>query len=292
MNEKLFSVLPMTQRFTMQGGETYTGSITVVNPMTATEDFAYLVTVTPYNVIGTNYAADLTTRNLFTEIADWITIENPTGIIHPNENVQVNYTITVPENVHGGGQYATLLVSSDPSVVTTKADAATVNNVYQLASVIYADIGGEITREGSVITNEIPGFSANPSITLAATIENKGNVHQDAITRVNITNAFTGELIFPEDESESSEFSDLIMPESTRYVTHEISDLPMVGLFNVQQTIYFNDIPYTAESQLFICPFWLLFVIFFVFSFTIIGTITGILHHRRKRKSLPPKSPQ
>lgn len=55
--ENAFTILPMSQNFTLVPGETYTGSITVVNPVNSTSDFAYSVSVSPYNVIGEDYQA-------------------------------------------------------------------------------------------------------------------------------------------------------------------------------------------------------------------------------------------
>ena len=295
--EKLFSVLPMSQRLSLESGETYTGTITVANPAKATEDFSYLVTVTPYSVIGSSYEADLTTQNIYTDLAKWITIENPRGTIKPNETAEVKYTVRVPEGIHGGGQYATIMVSSDPDVEA--AEGISVTNLFQLASVIYADVSGEIKREGEVTTNEIPDVVFGGPLTLGATIVNSGNIHQDAIFNIEVTNAWTGEVIASydsdaeeteatgDDDSEvatsNGEFAEIVMPETTRYVTHEIEGLPLVGVVKVNQTVYFNDTPYTAEKELLVCPVWLIFIIFFVLASAIIGIITGVRRRRKKR---------
>lgn len=291
--ERLFSVLPMSQRVSLEGGEVYHGSIKISNPAKSVADFNYLVTVTPYSVVGNNYEADLTTQNLYTDLANWITLENPTGTISPNEVATINFTITVPEEVHGGGQYATIMVSSDPEVEA--AEGIQVANRFQLASIIYADVSGEIRRDGEVTTNEIPDFSFGAPLTLGATIENRGNMHQDAYFDITVTNSLTGEVISvqeaededaatrDEDATSSAVFKELIMPESTRYTTHEIDNLPLVGVVRVNQTIYFNDVPYTAEKELLICPGWLIFIIFFAVASIIIGVIAGLRHRRKKR---------
>ena len=299
--ERLFSVLPMSQRFSLEGGEVYHGSIKISNPAKSAGDFSYLVTVTPYSVVGNNYEADLTTQNLYTDLANWITLENPTGTISPNEVATINFTITVPEEVHGGGQYATIMVSSDPAV--EEVEGIQVANRFQLASIIYADVSGEIKRDGEVTTNEIPEFSFGAPLTLGATIENRGNMHQDAYFKIIVTNAMTGEVIIDQEGSKESSvvssedgggdeeavsaiYKELIMPESTRYTTHEINNLPLVGVVKVNQTVYFNDVPYTAEKELLICPAWLIFIAFFILAAVIIGVVTGIRHRRKKKSRL------
>ena len=79
MDINAFTVLPMSQRFVLDPGETYTGKITIVNPADATEDFSYKVGVSPYGVVGENYEADLTTDSDYSAIAKWIEIAEPTG---------------------------------------------------------------------------------------------------------------------------------------------------------------------------------------------------------------------
>ena len=84
-----FTLLPMSQRFLLMPGKVTEGSIKIVNPADATEDFSYKVTVTPYGVVGEDYKADLETDSTRTAIAKWIEIEEPTGKIKPNESKEV-----------------------------------------------------------------------------------------------------------------------------------------------------------------------------------------------------------
>ena len=71
--ENAFTLLPMSQNFSLEPGGTYTGSITIVNPVNSTSDFAYSVSVSPYNVIGEDYQADISNVSTFSEITNWIT---------------------------------------------------------------------------------------------------------------------------------------------------------------------------------------------------------------------------
>ena len=66
--ESGFTVTPMGQDFQLVPGETYEGSITVANPSSAKEDFNYKVEVTPYSVVGAEYAADLATVSNYSTI--------------------------------------------------------------------------------------------------------------------------------------------------------------------------------------------------------------------------------
>lgn len=277
-----FTVLPMSQRFSLVAGGTYEGSVTVANPVDAESDFSFTVTATPYNVVGDNYEADLANITTHSQIANWITIENPSGTLKPNEHTTVKYTIHVPENVPSGGQYATILVSQDNSAQST-GEGFSVATTLQLASVIYGDISGSLVREGTVIENNVPGFSFDPSIALTAIVKNDGNTHSDAIFNITITNKFTGEEIV--NESRGGNFSEIIMPETSRFITHRISNLPLLSFVHVNQTIYFNDVAYTSEKDLLICPIWFIFLSIITIISLVAFIVSRVRKHRYKKSA-------
>ena len=280
--ENAFTILPMSQNFTLVPGETYTGSITVVNPVNSTSDFAYSVSVSPYNVIGEDYQADISNVSAYSKIADWITIDNPTGSIKPNESQEINFTINVPADTAAGGQYAAIMVSSDPS--KQESEGVSINNVFALGSIIYADVEGEVTHEGSILQNNIPEFSTVTPVAVSALLDNHGNVHENAIFALNVTNALTGEKIFPTDEDQNNHFSEIVMPETTRYITRNIDNLPALGIVKVEQTIYYNNEVSTVSKNIVLCPIWFFFLVALVI-FSIIGFIVASVHHHRRKKS-------
>lgn len=280
--ENAFTILPMSQNFTLVPGETYTGSITVVNPVNSTSDFAYSVSVSPYNVIGEDYQADISNVSAYSKIADWITIDNPTGSVKPNESQEINFTINVPADAAAGGQYAAIMVSSDPS--KQESEGVSINNVFALGSIIYADVEGEVTHEGSILQNNIPEFSTVTPVAVSALLDNHGNVHENAIFALNVTNALTGEKIFPTDEDQNNHFSEIVMPETTRYITRNIDNLPTLGIVKVEQTIYYNNEVSTVSKNIILCPIWFFFLVALVI-FSIIGFIVASVRHHRRKKS-------
>lgn len=276
-----FTVLPMSQRFSLEPGKTYSGSISIVNPADSTEDFHYKVEILPYSVMGEEYEADLVTVTNRSEIVKWISVPEKKGSVKPNETKKVEFTITVPENAAGGGQYGAIAVSSDDSSDTDNGLA--IKNVFELASLIYGNVAGETTRGGSVLENNIPGFSVSSPVTVSALISNEGNIHEDASFVIKVTNFFTGEVILPTDKNDGH-YSELIMPESTRYVLREIDNLPMLGAINVSQSIYYRGELSEAEQTIIICPIWFMALVLLT-VFAIIATIVNIvMRHKRKHK--------
>ena len=281
MDSNMFTILPMSQRFSLKPGETYEGSITVVNPVDATEDFAYKASIVPYGVSGEDYQADLITDSNHTMIAKWIKIEEPTGKVKPNESKKVNFKITVPKDAPAGGQYAAITVTSNNDA--NGGDGVTVQNVFEMASIIYGTVAGETRHEGEVEENTIPGFVVNTPVKLTAKITNSGNVHADATFIISVSDFFTGRVILPTEENDG-EYNEIIMPDTTRVAEREVNDLPALGVVKINQTIYYNGKVSTVEKNVIICPIWFMLLVFATIG-AIIWTIIHLIRKHRKNKN-------
>lgn len=282
MENNTFTILPMSQRFSLEPGKTTEGSITIVNPADATGDFHYKTSIMPYGVVGNNYTADLSTETGYTAISKWIKIEEPTGKVAPNETKEVKFTITVPEDAPAGGQYAAIAVSSDDNA--NSSNGVTVQNVFELASIIYADVAGETRREGEVVENNIPGFVMTPPVKVSALIKNSGNIHEDASIIIGVSDFFTGQVILPTEEN-TGEYSEIVMPDTERFTEREIDNLPALGVVKVTQTIYYNGKMSKEERDVIICPIWFMALVILTIV-TLIITIVQIIKRHRKNRSL------
>ena len=279
-----FTVTPMSQRISLEAGETTEGSISVINPNDSVDDLKYKAYVAPYGVVGEGYEADLTTDSKYNMIKDWIEIENPTGTIEPNKTGEIKFKIKVPGNAPAGGQYAAIIITRDDDMKATDNGVA-VKDIFEMASLVYATVNGETVHKGEILSNEIPGFVAGPPITVSALISNEGNIHENATVIINVTNFFTGDVIV-EGNAEDAYYSEVIMPETTRYVTREISEgLPLLGVVKVNQTIYYQGQPPSKEEKtVIICPIWFLLLVIAAIA-AVIGAIVMIIRkHRKKAK--------
>lgn len=274
-----FTVMPMNQKIPLTPGETYEGSISVVNPSYATEEFHYKAEVTPYGVNGEKYVADLMHETARTSIAKWIEILEPTGTIQPNESKKIKFKITVPKDAPGGGQYATIAISSNQEA--GKSDGVTVQNIFEIASIIYGEVDGEIIHEGEILENNIPAFVLAKPVKLSAILTNSGNVHESATFTVKVSDLFTGNVILPTDENDGR-YSEVIMPDTTRLSEREVSELPDLGVVKVTQTIDYNGQTSTNEQTMIICPIWLIVLVIVTVLSIIAAIVFLVKKHRRK----------
>ena len=280
MSEK-FTVTPMSNTLELKAGETYEGYILISNPEDSDSDFEFQVEVAPYGVIGNDYTADLTTSSARTKLAEWTKINNPTGTVSPNEKVRVEYTITVPEDAAGGGQYAALVVSKNSHGIISDSTVG-IENVFGMASILYAKIDGEIDRAGEVLENSVPGFTTTIPVSSSVMLKNDGNVHEEANIYLSIKNVLNGEIVYPK-EGSSGGIQEEIMPGTTRYLAQSIQDISPLGIYEVTQTINYLDNENITTQVIIACPIWFIFLVF-VTVCSIISFIISSIINRKKSK--------
>lgn len=274
-----FTVSPMSQKIHLKPGETYKGKIMVANPAAAETDFYYRVTVYPYSVLGEEYDTDFKTVSDWSRMVEWTTLENETGVLKPNGTQIVNFTIEVPKNAPGGGQYMMLGVSSDQPVDSVNGSA--VQSVYEMASVVYADVEGEIMQSGQILENQIPGFVALGTPYVLTRLENTGNVHETAEITITVKNNLNGETIFPKN-GEKNTFESVVMPQTVRLVKREIADMPALGIFEVNQKVAFMGSDTDTTTVMVVCPIWFFFLVAAVIG-SIIGAVIYGIYARHKK---------
>lgn len=279
MQSDMFLITPMTQKIALEPGQVYDGSVRVANPADSTRDFTFTSGVSPYTVIDDEYTASLSERNNRTMIADWITIEDPSGTLEPNETKDIHFTITVPENAPSGAQYAAIVISQDET--TKEQSGIKVDNVFEIASIIYAEVAGETIRDGNIIENTLPSFTTTLPITATAKLDNHGNVHNEATIIISAKNNLTGEVYLPTDTNEGR-YSELILPDTTKNISRDIEDLPGLGIVHVEQTIYYNGFVSTESRDIVICPIWFMALIALTILLFIAIIVRLIIRHRRK----------
>lgn len=284
MNTNLFTVTPMNHNVNLDPGEVYTGVIKVTNPADATTNFKYKIEVSPYGVTEDGSTANFSKETAYTQIVKWITIDEPEGEVEPNNTKEVKFTITVPENAPGGGQYAAIMVGSNND--SEAGENLNVQNVFEMASLVYAEINGEIHKDAKIEQNNIPGFVTGAPITLGASFVNNGNIHEQALVMISAKDVFTGRVIVSS-ENESDYFTELIMPESTRHVERNINEgLPLLGIVHVEQSISYGGEFSKEEKNVIICPIWFMALVAVTIGAIIFTIVQIVGRHRKKAAKL------
>ncbi|MBR3324151.1 hypothetical protein IKG24_01250 [Candidatus Saccharibacteria bacterium] len=278
-----FIVSPMSQTISLKAGETYQGTLSVSNPADATEDFYFKVAVSPYSITDDSYTPDFETTSEWSNIVNWTKLDVDTGVLKPNETKKINFTIKVPESASAGGQYMMIGVSSDPNANTDSG--TTVRDVYEMASLVLAEIDGKTVHDGRIISNSLPGFVATGVPKTEVVASNNGNIHEIITTTITIKNVFTGQNMI-EADGEKNVYETVVMPGSTRTVTRDLEGLPQLGIFEVEQSVSYLGDNSSTSTILVLCPIWFIVLVIATVA-SIVGMICYGLHlkHKKNQKS-------
>ncbi len=260
-------ITPTKQKVSIEPGGSYTSSMKVQN--IGEGEFNYTVEAVPYSVVDENYTQNYNNVGTYSRIAEWITFDEKakSGTLAAGESADVNFTVNVPKDAPAGGQYAAIMASTGDG----SSEANNVRTISRVGMIFYASIAGETRKEGSVVSNSIPSIVFEPPLTVTSLVENNGNVEATAEYTFKIWPLFDKETIYNNEDNKGSLD---VMPETRRFGTMSWDGAPRLGIFWVEQTVSFLDQVSTNKKLVFICPIWLLFIIFAIIFFMIFWLIS------------------
>lgn len=275
------AVKPSEQDFEIEPGKTYGGIIKVTNG--GRLDFNFEVYTTPFTVMDGDYGQDFVSETASTLLSRWISFPQTKYHIGVDETIEVPFTIEVPEDVPGGGQYAAIMVKTTDHV----SDGETVEVVAQVASLLYAHmLGGEMREEGALIDHSLKTVLFDEPLEMTATAQNTGNVDFKLQQTMTVLNFFNGQEVATAQNGGSSLAQMVtIFPGTSRTSTLTWEKAPKLGIFRVRQRVTFLDKVFETEEVVFICPKWLPVGIVVFFALMIFWLVV----RGRRRKQRQPQ---
>lgn len=260
---------------TLRAGGKYTGKFKVQN--TGSKEFRFEIDFSPYSVKDENYELDKDTESDYTQLSKWITVDRSSGSIKPDESIEVEYTINVPRDVAGGGQYALINVKmlTDDS---EQSEGSAFKVMQQIGFRVLANIAGTTRKTATITDNKVPSFIFNPPITVSSVVNNTGNVHAKAKYTLQVFPLFGDEEVYTNEEDP---LTLTILPETKRYNELSWDGAPALGIFRVKQTVKIFDEVSVTEKLVFLCPIWFLFIVLLLI-FCVIFWIVSRVRNRRK----------
>lgn len=266
-------ISPVRLDLDLEPGTTSTGTFEVQNSGLKAYDF--VLGVDPYSVTDENYSIDSETRTAYTDIVDWITFSQNEGHVEPNQNQEITVTVTVPDDVPAGGQYAMIYAEM---VRDDELESTGVAVNHRVALLVFSEVEGNTRREGQVLETKIPSILFNPPITATSLVENTGNVHATAYYTLQVFPLFGDEEVYTNEENPATL---TILPETQRFNSISWDGAPQLGIFRVRETVTILDDTQTIEKIVFLCPIWFLFLILLIIFFVIFWLVS----RARSRKS-------
>lgn len=290
-----FTVSPQDQEYVLTPGQSVTGEVKAINPSDAGGKFYYIAEVVPFSVSDDGkYTADFDVMTDRTDIVNWVTISDDDesdkkevhGVLEPGEEGKAYYTITVPMNARGGGQYFAVRVKNDLAAAkqAEKDDMVAIKEVVGIATLIYVEVSGDVIVKGEITNNDIPSFFLAPPISSSFVVKNDGNTHAKVNYYMQVFPLFSDEEIYTTEEKMGTNY---VLPGASRMITQSWENAPSVGIFKVRQTVYYDSMdnePSVTEKMVIICPVWLLFIIIFAVVAIIIWIVLRVRSRGKKAR--------
>lgn len=275
-------VRPADQEVTLQPGDTVKCQVTVTN--VGRLPFNVRMLAKPYRVKDESYDPDFTSEDSYTRLYKWISFSEENFALQSGESRNVEFTIQVPEDVPGGGQYAAIIAETRDS---TDGGSA-VHLITQLASLLYAHVAGEEHVDGKLLNQSLPSFLLGSPFSASVTVENDGNVDFRVKHSLTIRDFFTSREVFNETSTDANGnvvgmTNSIVFPETKRTNVITWTGAPQLGIFRAAQKISFLTNDYTEERIVIICPIWLAGAVGFIIVLIIIWVVLRIRNRRRNR---------
>lgn len=280
----VMTVSPPQQKIVLVPGEVYEGAIRVSNSNNAKTNLKYSVTIGSLSYAkdedgNTDFNdTDVDTVTEYNQMMKWITLGKTKGTVAPNTIDTIPFTITVPVDAPGGGQYATIIVQDDTYQDNQENGNVSIQNVLRFASGIFAEVAGETRNEGEIIENSVPTIIFSNKLSAISKVRNDGNVHANAKYTLQVWPLFSGEEICTNEEKPSES---LIMPGTDRVHAEECS-LPVIGIFRAKQVVEIFGERSEVEKIVVVCPLWLLFIIIFGVALFIAWSVAKAKNRKRE----------
>lgn len=269
-------ISPNIQKMELDPGAVYKNNFTITN--NGSTPFSYKLVVSPYSVEDTTYAPIYSVENAYTQITNWISFDDKEfeGVVEPAISKVINYTVTVPDDVPSGGQYAVIFVQSKEASETGES----IQTIASPGLVLVARVNGDTRETGEIKDLNIPTFLLNPPVSASATFVNDGNVDVEAKMTLKIENYFSGEVIY---DGTKEPLEKTLFPGTTRDLSISWSNVPRLGILKVTLSAEYPGDAAVKTRTVFICPIWFIALIVLFIIVIIIRATAGRRENRRTR---------
>ncbi len=259
---------PTNRKYTIDAGKTINDKMTIVNDGATAYDFT--VYARPYSVKDNRYdQPNFTDSTPTADLYKWVRTAQSKYRLEPNASVEVDFSITVPQNAAPGGHYGAIFAEVQPSEQGQSGNQ--VLRKKRVGMIIYATVNGDVKLAGEAVGSDIPFWQLQPPLRTSVQARNDGNTHFADEVKLTVRDVF-GNIKY----RAVGEYQ--VLPNTTRTIAMEWKDASWLGLYKVQVEQKILDKPTSSDGYVLIVPRFIPFVLI------IIVVVWGLYAVLRKRK--------
>lgn len=258
------TVSPLEFRFSLDASTTSTHILTLENPTSSPASFT--LRLEPLSSIDSS----------FTQLSRWVSFPNGTVYsLEPENSLEVSFTVTTPDSLPDGGQYAELLIEFSPD--TSEPSATEGLSVISSISIpLYGVVsGGETVRRSELRSLSLSPFLSTSELVASSTLVNSGNID------FSVSNTFSVSSLFGSKLYETSSFVN-VLPGSEKSIFFEWQDTPPFGLYRLDYSIEAAGLNTSLSRVVLVAS--PLYIAIFCFLFTLAVVLRLLLHRSSKTR--------
>ncbi len=187
------SLFPIKFRVTINPGDTYSDTVTVMNP----NSFPIGVQPEIENIGGGDEGAiTLIAGDAPYGLMSWIQMTKDPFTLAPNERRQVPFSIVIPKDGEPGGHYGAILFRAiQPTNGTSTQSGVGVSG--RVGSVILVEVPGATQKTGELYNFTGPSYMSHGPVTFTFHVKDTGNTHFDPTGAVTVSGWFMADAVLP-----------------------------------------------------------------------------------------------
>lgn len=240
-------VSPTTAHVELSRGTVLSESMKITNAGDSV--ISVKVYAAPYSVRNDEYEPQFEQATRRNDIVQWITFDRTELTLQAGESYEVEFTITVPDSIPAGGQYAAIFAQ------TTEVKGEGVNLTARAGMLLYARTDGKTVEETAYVRSRFPFWlHLGGNVGTTATFKNRGNVDSVVSGALKVRNQMTGETVFSGTAVEK-----ILLPDTSRELHLDWDkNLPAAGVFELTQELTVQDQIIRQRSVIVVLPIWLI----------------------------------
>jgi hypothetical protein len=239
------SMLPAMQSINIVPGQTSDYMVKISND--GDSPFNIQMLALPYAVNDDYSGGTFDDTAPYSQVAEWVAFaaEDESFRLEVGGNREIRFQINTPENAQAGGQYAAIVAKA-----TLDNQDSALNVVYQVVSLIFAEVDGDKTRSGEIISREYQNWYMDGNIQTNLTIKNTGNTSLSVNNRL-LIHSLLGRELASVDLGDS-----LIVRDDERTFNLNWESAWPMGLYYITQESVFLGETVSYQKLVLILPVW------------------------------------
>jgi hypothetical protein len=214
------SITPLRTELSLVAGQTINGTIKLRN--SGRELITVALGAETFAVTNEDYDY----RFEKNKQADWVNYEQPKIELQPREVREAAYSVAVPVGAEPGGHYIALIAAIQPAIAQTDG----LTTIDRVASLLYIDLPGESTKQGSLAGFDVPILAVSPKLYFVTQLRNTGTTHFRSNAVYSLKTLWGTAL---KDQTSSQ----LLLPQSLRRSKNWLAMPYWPGIYTVQAKI-------------------------------------------------------